>query len=143
MSHGDRHARYARLIAAAREFPPLKVAVAHPCDAAALGAALEAAELGLIEPILVGPRARIEAAAAQVNGADLSRFRIVESAAQPRSGGQGGGAGARRRGRGADEGQPAHRRTDGRGGRAAKTGLRTARRISHCFVMDVPDHPSR
>src|SRR5690349_8427398 len=80
MSHGDRHARYARLIAAAREFPPLKVAVAHPCDAAALGAALEAAELGLIEPILVGPRARIEAAAAQIKGADLAQFRIVESA---------------------------------------------------------------
>jgi phosphate acetyltransferase len=54
MSQGDRHARYAKLVAAAQELPRLRVAVAHPCDTAALGGAIAASELGLIEPILVG-----------------------------------------------------------------------------------------
>jgi phosphate acetyltransferase len=44
-------------VAAARSLPKLKVAVAHPCDATSLGAVVEATELGLIEPILVGPQA--------------------------------------------------------------------------------------
>ena len=59
-----RHEKYERLLAAAKALPAMKVAVAHPCDAASLGAALEAAALGLIDPILVGPRPKIAAAAA-------------------------------------------------------------------------------
>src|SRR3954453_24185168 len=79
MSHGDRHARYAKLIAAAQELPRLKVAVAHPCDPAALGGALQAAELGLIEPILVGPLAKIWAAASEMKDVNLARFRLVDA----------------------------------------------------------------
>ena len=57
-----KHEKYDRLLAAAKELPPLRTAVAHPCDQASLGAVVEAASLGIIEPILVGPLDRIAAA---------------------------------------------------------------------------------
>ena len=55
--------KYERLIAAARKEPPIKVAVAHPCDDASLRGAIEAHKLGLIEPILVAPPERVQKAA--------------------------------------------------------------------------------
>ncbi|MFO1150728.1 MAG: phosphate acetyltransferase [Alsobacter sp.] len=140
MSQGDRHVRYARLIAAAREFPALKVAVAHPCDATSLGAAFEAAELGLIEPILVGPAAKIRAAADQAMSIDLSRVRLVDAehshdaAAKAVALVRAGEAEALMKGSlHTDELMSAVVARD--------IGLRTARRISHCFVMAVPNHP--
>ena len=63
-----RHDKYDWLVAAARSLPKLKVAVAHPCDAASLGAVLEATELGLIEPILVGRREGVLAELAHRHG---------------------------------------------------------------------------
>ena len=90
--HGARqHDKYDRLVAAAQSLPKLKVAVAHPCDAASLSAVFEAAALGLIDPILVGPRAKIAAAA------DAARKGSVRSphrrrAAQPCGGRKGGRA---------------------------------------------------
>lgn len=134
-----RHEKYERLIAAAQALPRLKVAVAHPCDEAALGAALEAADLGLIEPILVGPRERILAAAATLATQEPERWRIVEaghshaSAAEALALVQAGAAEAVMKGSlHTDELMAAVVRRDG--------GLRTARRLSHCFVMDVPSH---
>ena len=133
-----RHDKYDRLVAAAQSVPKLKVAVAHPCDAASLSAVFEAAELGLIEPILVGPQAKITAAA-EALGKDVSPIcasstpRTAMRQPKRRSSSSG------RRGRGADEGKPAHGRAHGCRGRR-EGGLRTARRISHCFVMDVPGH---
>jgi phosphate acetyltransferase len=141
-----RHEKYERLIAAAQALPRLKVAVAHPCDEAALGAALEAADLGLIEPILVGPRDRILAAAAALAaenpagpGSDPARWRIVEaghshaSAAEAVALVNAGTAEAVMKGSlHTDELMAAVVRREG--------GLRTARRLSHCFVMDVPSH---
>jgi phosphate acetyltransferase len=140
MSPGDRHARYARLIAAAREFPALRVAVAHPCDAAALGAALEAAQMGLIEPILVGPQAKIRVAAEQVKGADLSRFRLVDAEHSHDAAAK---AVALVRAGEAEALMKGSLHTDELMGAvvARDVGLRTARRISHCFVMAVPNHP--
>jgi phosphate acetyltransferase len=133
-----RHDKYERLLAAAKSLPKLKVAVAHPCDAASLDAVLEAAELGLIEPILVGPRAKIEAAGRALQR-DISAFRTVdvphshaaaESAVDLVKAGE---AEALMKGSlHTDELMGAVVRREG--------GLRTARRISHCFVMDVPDH---
>src|SRR5690606_26220934 len=61
------HPHYDRLIATARQLPPLRVAVVHPVNAVSLGAALESAEMGLITPVLVGPKAKIEAAAQELN----------------------------------------------------------------------------
>ena len=59
------HAKYERLIKAAQAEATIKVAVAHPCDEVSLESAVEAARLALIEPILVGPQARIRDVAAQ------------------------------------------------------------------------------
>ena len=51
--------KYEQLLRGAKAFPPVPTAVAHPCDATSLAGAVEAAKLGLIVPILVGPRAKI------------------------------------------------------------------------------------
>ncbi|WP_018260543.1 phosphate acetyltransferase [Methylobacterium sp. WSM2598] len=133
-----RHEKYERLVAAAQALPRLKVAVVHPCDEASLGAALEAADLGLIEPILVGPRPKLLAAASAL-GKDLAEFRVVEAAHSHDSAARAvalvtaGEAEALMKGSlHTDELMAAVVRRDG--------GLRTARRLSHCFVMDVPSH---
>ena len=60
-----KHEKYERLIARCKELAPATTAVAHPCDESSLRGAVEAAELGILQPILVGPRAKIEAVAAQ------------------------------------------------------------------------------
>jgi phosphate acetyltransferase len=132
------HARYGRLLAAARALPRLKVAVVHPCDEAALGAAAEAVELGLIEAILVGPPARIEAAAAKAR-VDLSAFRIVPSEHSHDSAEK---AVALVRAGEAEALMKGSLHTDELMGAvvAREGGLRTARRVSHCFVMAVPGH---
>ena len=75
---GRRHDKYDRLVTVARSLPRLKVAVAHPCDAASLGAVIEASELGLIDPILVGPQAKIMAAAKAI-GQDISSMELVDA----------------------------------------------------------------
>ena len=131
-----RHEKYERLVATARAHGPLKVAVVHPCDEAALGAALEAEALGLIERVLGGRRAKIVAAAL---GADRAALRVVDAphshAAAERAVAvvQAGEAGALMKGSlHTDELMAAVVRREG--------GLRTARRLSHCFVMDVPGH---
>jgi phosphate acetyltransferase len=133
-----RHDKYDRLVAAAKSVPRLKVAVAHPCDPGSLGAVFEAAELGLIEPILCGPRAKI-AAAGEALGKDVSELRIVDvphshaAAAAAVDLVKAGEAEALMKGSlHTDELMGAVVRREG--------GLRTARRISHCFVMDVPGH---
>jgi phosphate acetyltransferase len=71
--------KYERLLAAAKSLRKLNVAVAHPCDEASLGAALQAASLQIIEPILVGHPEKILAAASALNE-DISGFRVVEAA---------------------------------------------------------------
>ena len=69
------HGWYEALLARCVGLPPIPTAVAHPCDAVALDSAVKAAALGLIVPILVGPEAKIRAAA-QAAGADISNFRL-------------------------------------------------------------------
>jgi phosphate acetyltransferase len=73
-----KHEKYERLIATAKRAPPPMVAVAHPCDQSSLEGAVDAARLGLIEPILVGPAARIRQVAAEFN-LDISALPIVET----------------------------------------------------------------
>ena len=58
-----KHQKYERLVARARELRPVPTAVVHPCDDVSLGAAVEAKALGLIDPILVGPVARVRGTA--------------------------------------------------------------------------------
>jgi len=69
------HEKFERLVAEAGTLPPAATAVVHPCDEASLGGAVEAAAAGLIVPILVGPRHKIEAVAAAA-GIDISAFRL-------------------------------------------------------------------
>ena len=135
-----RREKYDRLLATAKALPRLRVAVAHPCDATSLGATLEAASLGLIDPILVGPQDKIAATANNLK-ADLSELRIVDAphshAAAEKAVAlvKAGEAEALMKGSlHTDELMAAVVRRDG--------GLRTARRVSHCFVMDVPSHAS-
>ena len=95
------------------------MAVAHPCDEVSLESAVEAAKLGLIQPILVGPIARIRAAA---DGAklDIGSFELDRCRAQPGFGREGRPAREVGPRRGSDEGQPAHRRADGGSGGARR-----------------------
>jgi len=134
----NKHEKYARLIAACKALAPTPTAVAHPCDAASLGAVVEAARAGLIAPTLAGPRARIEAVAKQ-EGLDLSTFGIVDT---PHSEASAAAAVALVREGKAEALMKGSLHTDELMGAVVKreTGLRTARRISHCFIMDVPAH---
>jgi phosphate acetyltransferase len=133
-----RHDKYERLVEAARQLQPTKMAVAHPCDEVSLQGALEAAKLGLIEPILVGPAARIRDVARRFN-LDLGAFAIIDAAHSHDSAAKAveqvtlGHAEALMKG---------SLHTDELMGAvvAREGGIRTARRISHCFVMDVPGH---
>src|SRR3954467_15021654 len=71
-------AKYDRLIAAAKAIPPATTIVVHPCDESSLRGAADAAEAGIIKPVLVGPSAKIRAAAFK-HGIDISAFELVEA----------------------------------------------------------------
>jgi phosphate acetyltransferase len=134
-----KHEKYQRLIDYCKELPPLPTAVAHPCDKSSLEGALEAGRIGLIAPILVGPRERIEAVANE-NGLSLGEVPIVEAAYSQAS--AAAAVALVREGK-AEALMKGSLHTDELMGAVVKreTGLRTARRVSHCFVMDVPGHP--
>jgi phosphotransacetylase len=135
----DRHARYRHLLASAKGGAPVPTAVAHPCDAAAILAATEAAAEGLIIPILIGPEAKIRAAA-QAARADVTGMRLIAAPHSHAAAAQGvalvrsGEAQLLMKGAlHTDELMAAVV--------AADIGLRTARRISHVYLMDVPGYP--
>ncbi len=132
------HDNFGRFVERCQQLPPVPVAVAHPCDESSLGAALQARREGLIEPILVGPLARLQALAVQ-HGFDLSgvqiedvphshaaAFRAVELVRL-------GKAAALMKG---------SLHTDELMVEVVsrETGLRTERRITHVFLMDVPTY---
>jgi phosphate acetyltransferase len=133
-----RHQKYERLIERCKAFAPTPTAVAHPCDASSLTGAVDAARLGLIAPILVGPEARIRAVAREA-GLDLGTLEIVNTAHSHESAAR--AVALVREGR-AEALMKGSLHTDELMGAVVRreTGLRTARRISHCFVMDVPGH---
>ena len=132
------HEKYERLIASARALEGVAMAVVHPCDGVSLESAVEAARLGLIRPVLVGPTARIKAAADKAK-IDIGPFEIVDaehshdSAAKAVQVVRSGRAEALMKG---------SLHTDELMGAVVSRseGIRTARRISHCFIMDVPGH---
>lgn len=134
----ERGARFDALMKEATPLPPIRTAVVHPCDAISLQGALDAGANGLIIPILVGPKAKIEAAAAEA-GLSLQDIEIIDT---PHS-------------HAAAERAVALAR-EGKVGMLMKgkihtdellepvvqkdTGLRTERRMSHIFVLDVPNY---
>ena len=131
--------KYERLIAAARDGTPAVTIVAHPCDETSLRGALEAADEALIEPVLVGPAAKIIAVAAE-HGIDIAGREIVDV---PHSHAAAAEAVALIRAGKGELLMKGSLHTDElmRAVTASATGLRTERRISHVFVMDVPGHP--
>ncbi len=131
-----KHEKYERLIARCKEFSPVGTAVAHPCDETSLKGAVEAAELGIMTPILVGPRARIVALAAQFQ-LDISPYEIVDA---PHSHAAADLAVQLAREGKAEMLMKGSLHTDELMGAVVRTatGLRTERRISHAFIMDVP-----
>ncbi|MCC7486654.1 MAG: phosphate acetyltransferase [Burkholderiales bacterium] len=139
MSQDRKHEKYDRLIERCKALPPTRTAVAHPCDESSLRAIVDAVGAGLIAPILAGPRARIEAVARR-HGIDLKGIEIVDA---PHSEASAAAAVAIVREGRAEALMKGSLHTDELMGAVVRreSGLRTARRISHCFIMDVPGHP--
>jgi phosphate acetyltransferase len=123
------HAKYERLIKAAQAEATIKVAVAHPCDDVSIGSAVEAWRLHLIEPILVGPEARIRDVASRA-GLDISAFEIVSAEHSQDSATKAVELVTAGRAEGLMKGSPYRRVDECRG---VSPGIRTARRISHCL----------
>ena len=130
--------KYERLLQRCKDLPPISTAVAHPCDDAALVAVVEAARAGIIEPILCGPADRIRRVAKD-HRIDVDRYDVVDV---PHS----HAAAARavelvRLGRAAVL-MKGSLHTDELMAEVVKrdTGLRSARRVSHVFIMDVPTY---
>ncbi|WP_051340826.1 bifunctional enoyl-CoA hydratase/phosphate acetyltransferase [Azospirillum halopraeferens] len=134
-----RHDQHDALLARCHSLEPVPTAVAHPCDESALRGAVEAAAAGLIDPILVGPEARIRAVA-DAHGLDLTPYRIVDV---PHSHAAAETAVALARSGDAAALMKGSLHTDELMAQVVRkeTGLRTARRISHVFVMNVPTYP--
>ena len=122
----------------ARHAKPIRTVVVHPVDGNGLGGALEAAEQGLIEPTLVGPKAKIEAAAEELN-ADIKAFRLIDTEHSHEA---------------AEVACQLIQQCEGdslmKGSLGSsellsavldkRSGLRTERRLSHIFVFDVPSY---
>jgi phosphate acetyltransferase len=132
------HEKYHRLIAAAQAQATITMAIAHPCDDMSLRGAVEAKRLRLIEPIFVGPVERLRGVASQAR-LNIGDFDLVpsehshDSAAKAVELVTAGKAEALMKG---------SLHTDELMGAVVskQSGIRTRRRISHCFVMDVPGH---
>jgi len=133
-----RHEKYDRLIAAAKGKQAVATAVAHPCDETSLRGAVEAGEAGLIKPILVGPKNKIAEVAKEFS-LDLGGIEIVDV---PHSQAAAEKAVELVRTGKADLLMKGSLHTDELLSEVMKreTGLRTGRRVSHVFVMDVPGH---
>ena len=133
-----KHEKYERLIAFCKALPPVPTAVAYPCDQTSLQGAVDAKKLGLIEPILFGPEARIKSEAAKheidLTGVTINNTSGVEEAAAA-------AVALAREGK-AEALMKGSLHTDELMAAVVKreTGLRTRRRLSHCFIMDVPNH---
>lgn len=135
-----KHLHLDHIIQRAKALGPASVAVAYPCSATSIEAAVTAQSMGLIEPIMVGPRSRIEAIARE-NNLDLGKIGFLETGADP--------VAAARAAVGLCK--------DGRASVIMKgslhtdellavvvgkdSGLRTSRRMSHAFVFDLPNYP--
>jgi phosphate acetyltransferase len=138
MSQQTGTGKYERLLERCKTLEAIPTAVAHPCEESALTGTVEAAQAGLIDPILVGPAARIEETARSAN-IDLGKLEIVDAAHSVESAKkavdlvkQGRAEVLMKGSLHSDELLAAIVSRDG--------GLRTGRRISHVFVMDVPTY---
>lgn len=133
--------KYQQLITLCQRLSPVVTAVVHPCDEVSLSSAIEAAKLGLIVPLLVGPHKKIAAAASEAK-IDLSAYTVIDV---PHSHAAADEAVKLVREGKAQMLMKGSLHTDELMAAVVdgQTGLRTDRRISHAFIMDVPslDHP--
>ncbi len=133
-AHGGLHT----LLEHVRGRDPIRVAVAHPCDEISLRAALDARREGLIDPILVAPRARLEQAA-QALGASLDGLDVRDV---PHSHAAADLAVALARAGEVEALMKGSLHTDELMGAVVRAdGLRTKRRVSHCYLMQTPQYP--
>jgi len=130
--------KYERLIARAEQVPAATTVVVHPCEETALRGPIEAAEAGIIVPILVGPVAKI-AAVAREHGLDIDRFEIVDVPHSDAAAAKAVELIHQSKGELLMKGS-LHTDELMREVTSSKTGLRTARRISHVFILDVPTY---
>lgn len=133
------HAKYEKLIARAKEIEPSRTVVVHPCDQTSLRGPVEAAEAGIIRPVFVGPADKI-AAVAREHRINIGQYELVDTPHSDASAAK--GVELIREGKG-ELLMKGSLHTDElmRAITSSSTGLRTARRISHVFIMDVPSHP--
>ena len=135
-----RHDKYQELLTRCTSLEPISTAVVHPCDRVSLEGAVRAAEARLIVPVLVGPQTKIQSVAS-AERLDIGRYEIVDTehshaaAAKAVALARAGKVEALMKGS-LHTDELMHEVT------AAETGLRTARRISHAFIMDVPGYPT-
>jgi phosphate acetyltransferase len=132
------HAKYERLIGHAKQVPAATTIVVYPCDETSLRGAADAAMARIIIPVLVGPKAKIAAAARQHN-VDISRFQIIDAAHTEDAAARAVELIHEGKGELLMKGS-LHTDELMRAVTASATGLRTARRISHVFIMDVPTY---
>src|SRR5262249_3677576 len=133
-----RPSKYDRLINAAQAVPTVTTIVVHPCDESSLRGAVDAAEAGIIKPILVGPASKIASVAAKHN-INISGYEIVDAEHSEEAAAKAveliHAAKAEMLMKGSLHTDELMRSVTAKG-----TGLRTDRRISHVFVMDVPTY---
>lgn len=133
------HPHLERIIESAVGSGPARVAVVYPCSASSIEAVVTAQRLGLIEPVLVGPARQIHAIAAEM-ALEIGLMEVVEAGEDPVAAAQAsvalcqeGRAQLLMKGRlHTDELMAAVV--------ARESGLRTARRVSHAFVFDIPSY---
>jgi phosphate acetyltransferase len=130
--------KYERLIARAKQVPAATTVVVHPCEETALRGPIQAAEAGIIKPILVGPAAKI-AGVAREHGLDIGRYEIVDVPHSEAAAAKAVELIHESKGELLMKGS-LHTDELMREVTSSKTGLRTARRISHVFIMDVPGY---
>jgi phosphate acetyltransferase/phosphate butyryltransferase len=134
LEHGDELVRVLQYV---KPLGRIKVAVVHPCDETSLSAALDARAAGIIEPVLIAPRARL-ATVAQECGADIAGLAVIDvphaeaAAARAVELALAGEIEALMKG---------NLHTDELMGAVVGSGLRTERRMSHCFIMQTPAYP--
>src|ERR1700720_2320810 len=128
--------KYDRLIAAAQAVPPVPTIVVHPCDETSLRGVVDSAAAGIIRPVLVGPEQKIRDTASKYS-LDISGFEIADAAHSEEAAAKGVELVHAAKGEMLMKGS-LHTDELMRSVTAKAAGLRTDRRISHVFVMDVP-----
>jgi phosphate acetyltransferase len=131
--------KYERLIARAKQVSAATTIVVHPCEETALRGPIQAAEAGIIKPILVGPAAKISAVARE-HRLDISRFELIDVPHSDAAAAKAVELIHQSKGELLMKGS-LHTDELMREVTSSKTGLRTERRISHVFILDVPGYP--